>query len=55
MLGAAEAPVHSFRGEILMRQKRRLLRSDRIARNLLWLVVILILVCAVLTLRNCHA
>jgi hypothetical protein len=38
-----------------MRQKRRLLRSDRIARNLLWLMVLLILVCVVLVLRWCHA
>jgi predicted nucleic acid-binding Zn ribbon protein len=38
-----------------MRQKRRLLRSDRIARNLLWLLVLLILVCVVLMVRGCHA
>jgi hypothetical protein len=35
-------------------QKRRLLRSDRIARNLLWLLVLLIVVCAVSVLRMCH-
>ena len=37
-----------------MRQKRRLIRSDGIARNLLWFLVLLILVCAVLVVRNCH-
>jgi hypothetical protein len=38
-----------------MRQKRRLIRSDPIARNLLWMLVLLILVCVVLMVRNCHA
>jgi len=42
------------RGKISMRQKRRLIRSDGIARNLLWLLILLILVCAVLVVRNCH-
>jgi hypothetical protein len=39
---------------IAMRQRRRLLRSDRIARNLLWLLVLLIVACVVLVVRGCH-
>jgi hypothetical protein len=42
-------------GKISMRQKRRLNRSDRIAHNLLWVLVLLIMVGVVLALRTCHA
>ncbi len=37
-----------------MRPKRSLIRSDRIARNLLWLLVLMLLACAVLLIRSCH-
>jgi hypothetical protein len=37
-----------------MRQKRRLIRSDRIARNLLWLMVLVIAMIIILALRTCH-
>ena len=37
-----------------MLQKRRFNRSDRIARNLLWFVVLLIVGSIVLVLRACH-
>jgi hypothetical protein len=37
-----------------MRQKRRLMRSDRIARNLVWLMVLVVAVIIILALRTCH-
>ena len=37
-----------------MRPKRSLIRSDRIARNLLWLLVLMLLACAVLLIHSCH-
>ena len=37
-----------------MRQKRRLIRSDRIARNLLWLMVLVVAVIIILVLHSCH-
>jgi len=37
-----------------MRGDWRLSRSDRIARNLLWLLVLVIAVIIILVLRTCH-
>jgi len=46
---------NNFSRKISMRQKRRLNRSDGIARNLRWVLVLLIMVGVVLVLRTCHA
>jgi hypothetical protein len=43
-----------FRGKIAMRQKRSFKRSDRTARNLLWLMVLVIVISIILVLRTCH-
>jgi hypothetical protein len=43
-----------FEVKFSMRQRRRLIRSDRIARNLLWLMVLVVAMIIILALRTCH-